>query len=143
MSDELERVNEELGAVDRSLFVDDRELRRRINPKLGWDRFRAAVRDAEKQRSPNGLVFPKINALWGGRYWPAVKLWLDDDAGVTEHELTNIGDDRPESFHASPRKKARPQVHSADRPPLLVREARPDQHDGLSGSVHRLAARRQ
>lgn len=129
-------------SADHALFVDDKELHRRINPELTWDRFRAALRESEGRRSPSGLVFPKVKALWGGRYWPGVVAWLDDDEGVTDHGLASNGDDdKPESFNASPRKKTRSQVHTADGAALLVREAGSDKHHGLSGSVHRLAGR--
>src|SRR5947208_9788524 len=57
---------------DRHLFVDDDELRRRINPKIGRDRFRSVLRALEA-KYPD---FPKIHALFRGRYWPAVKAWL-------------------------------------------------------------------
>lgn len=61
-----------------SLFVDDRELRRRVAPHLGWDNFRAAIRLMELQ----GL--PKIDRLWRGRYWPAVRAWFDQQNGLTQ-----------------------------------------------------------
>ena len=77
-----ERANDRVatqGALEQggafALFVDDDELRRRINPKMGRDRFRAAVRAAEQRG------FPKIHPLWSGRYWPAVQEWLDLDNG--------------------------------------------------------------
>jgi hypothetical protein len=52
------------------LYVDEKELHRRVAPHLGEDRFRAAVRASELRG------FPKVNALWRGRYWPAVKNWV-------------------------------------------------------------------
>jgi hypothetical protein len=42
------------GSRRAALFVDDRELHRRINPALGWEKFRAALREAERDPS-----FPK------------------------------------------------------------------------------------
>jgi hypothetical protein len=72
-----------------ALFVEDRELHRRINPKLGWDRFRAAVRNAELRG------FPKIHKIWGGRYMPAVKAYFDSDAGS---ESAPDAEDGPENF---------------------------------------------
>ncbi|HXA68853.1 MAG TPA: hypothetical protein VNW24_00285, partial [Stellaceae bacterium] len=87
------------GARFVSLFVDDRELRQRINPRLGWDRFRATLRLMEGRRSAGGRDFPKIQQLWGGRYWPAVVAYLDDDNGVSEHDAGSI-EDGPEDFHA-------------------------------------------
>ena len=81
---------------DRHLFVDDEELRRRINPKIGRDRFRSALRALEA-KYPD---FPKIHALFRGRYWPAVKAWLDDENGVRENGQIEPGQDGPESFDA-------------------------------------------
>lgn len=123
-----------------SLFVDDRELRRRINPKLGWDRFRAAVRLFEQRRSPGGRDFPKFNALWGGRYWPAVVAYLDDDNGVSEHDAAST-EDGPETFHATAREKTGVQARPP-RPAVLDRQAGGAQSDGLPRQLHRVASRR-
>jgi hypothetical protein len=80
-----------------ALFVDDDELRRRINPKMGRDRFRAVVRTAEQRG------FPKINPLWRGRYWPAVQEWLDSDNGIGKHDFLSHAEDGPENFNAPAR----------------------------------------
>lgn len=80
-----------------ALFVDDDELRRRINPKMGQDRFRAAVRAAEQRG------FPKIHPSWGGRYWPAVQGWLDSDNGAGKNEFGPNAEDGPEDFNATSR----------------------------------------
>lgn len=69
------KTNPPLAAEADPLFVPDDELRRRINPALGKDRFRAAVRNEESRG------FPKVHKVWGGRYWPAVKAWFDKHAG--------------------------------------------------------------
>jgi hypothetical protein len=124
-----------------ALYVDDRELRRRINPRLGWDRFRAAVRLMEQQPSPSGYVFPRVKPLLGGRYWPAVLAWLDDYNGINEHE-GSATEDGPETFNATPRKKTGIQA-GAPRPTLLDRQAGGAQSDGLPGYVHRAAAQRR
>jgi hypothetical protein len=79
-----------------ALFVDDDELRRRINPKMGRDRFHAAVRAAEQRG------FPKKHPLWSGRYWPAVQEWLDSDNGLAKNGFTSNGEDGPENFNATP-----------------------------------------
>jgi hypothetical protein len=81
----------------RALFVDEDELHRRIAPHMGKDRFRAAVRACEQRR------FPKVSMLWRGRYWPAVKIWLDDENGVGDHGCAGIAQDGPENFDASAR----------------------------------------
>jgi len=103
-------------------FVDDRELHRRINPKIGWDRFRATVREAEDRG------FPRIRTLWGGRYWPAVKAWLDNDNGVRNDGYVGDTQDGPEHFDATEGQEARLQdrPHPAGRhaPALLDRRER-------------------
>jgi len=76
------------------LFVDDDELRRRINPKMGRERFRSAIRALEA-KFPD---FPKIHALWQGRYWPAVKQWLDDESGVGKPARISAVQDGAENF---------------------------------------------
>ncbi len=80
-----------------ALFVDDEELRRRINPKMGRDRFRAAVLAAEQRG------FPKVHLLWRGRYWPAVQEWLNADNGLGMNEFRSNANDGPEHFDAPPR----------------------------------------
>jgi hypothetical protein len=80
-----------------ALFVDDNELRLRINPKMGRDRFRAAVRVAEQRG------FPKIHSLWRGRYWPAVQKWLDSDNGTGKNGFGSNAEDGPEHFDAPAR----------------------------------------
>lgn len=75
-----------------ALFVDDDELRRRINPKMGRDRFRAAVRAAERRG------FPKIHPVWRGRYWPKVQEWLDSDNGAGKNGFASNVEDGPEQF---------------------------------------------
>jgi hypothetical protein len=88
----------EQASEDAALYVNERELHRRINPMLAFDRFRAVVREAELRS------FPKISASWGGRYWPAVKVWLDAENGIgaNDHAVTDA-QDGPETFHASTR----------------------------------------
>lgn len=88
------------------LFVADRELHLLINPKLGWDRFRACIRQAEMHG------FPPIQKLWGGRYWPKVKAWLDNDNRINDHDIIAVAEDGPENFDASPRQNARSQTKS-------------------------------
>ena len=141
---EVPTVTEQAGDADpEALFVSDRELRRRINPRLGWDRFLAAVRLAEKTKSPNGRIFPKIHELWGGRYWPSVVAYLDDTIGVRKDAADNTSTpDEPEDFDATTREKAGLQAQRPQRPQVLVRQTGDAQHDGLSRPVHRIAHRR-
>jgi hypothetical protein len=146
ISEPPEKIGEPTATTGRDadiaggLFVDDRELRRRLNPKLGWDRFRATIRTAEATPSPNGRDFPKTSALWGGRYWPAVVAYLDDVNKVHTDELGSSTDDGPEDFDAAtrttPRLQARP-----PRPALLDRATTGARPDGLPASVRRFAPR--
>lgn len=89
-----------------SLYVSEDELHRRVSPKMGRDRFRAVVREAE------GRGFPRIRALWGGRYWPAVKAWLDNDNGVRNDGYLGDTEDGEERFDAP----TRPTTGLQDRP---------------------------
>ncbi|WP_164633819.1 hypothetical protein [Rhodopseudomonas sp. BR0G17] len=124
---------------DRSgcaLYVDDDELRRRINPKIGRDRFRAIVKRAEL----NG--FPKANPLWGGRYWPSVKAWLDKDNEVTnDAPLIGGAQDGPEYFDAAPRTRPRPQTRPS-QPALLDGKAGGARSHGISGHLRTVASGR-
>jgi hypothetical protein len=103
-------------------FVTDRELHQLIGRNLGWDRFRATVRNAETQG------FPKIHSVWGGRYWPAVAAWLDSHYGLVAHDSPSDVEDGPEHFDATPRQSARAQdrPHAPGRhpPAVLVRPQR-------------------
>jgi hypothetical protein len=121
-----------------ALFVDDRELHRRINPAMKFEAFLASVRAVERE-DPS---FPKVKALWGGRNWRAVVAWFDKHDGVANNELAPSAEDQRETFSAPPRKKARVQ-EGTGRPALLDREPALPGHDGLPGTVHRLAARRE
>jgi hypothetical protein len=84
------------GSTNCALYVNEAELHRRLAPHMGKDRFRAAVRACE----PRG--FPRVNPLWKGRYWPAVKRWLDDENGVSNDGCAGFNQDGPENFDASP-----------------------------------------
>lgn len=130
--------------IASALFVDDEELRQRLNPKLGRDRF-AAILKAIEEKSPD---FPRIHRLWGGRYWPKLKAWLDNDCGVANHELTltDSAEDGPETFDDAPARqdtRAQDRPHAARRHPvdLLDRPSGGARHQGLSGSVHPFAGR--
>lgn len=116
------------------LFVDDEALRARLSPRMGRNRFRAALRAAELRG------FPRIRADWGGRYWPAVKCWLDEDNGVENNGIVAGAEDGREHFDVAPKRKARLQDRSS-RPALLDREPDHPRSDGVSGQVHRLAPR--
>lgn len=91
----------EFVAGEASLFVNDRELHRRLAPHMGRESFRAAIRQCEKKG------FPEENALWRARYWPAVKLWLDRENGIGSNQLTMEAQDGPENFDATTRQHSR------------------------------------
>lgn len=118
------------------LYCNDEELRRRINPRIGMDRFKAALLVAERDPS-----FPRVKALWGGRYWPAVLAWFDKENGVNGNDVTPAVEDGPETFNATPRQKARVQARPAS-PAVLDREPGGPQPNGLPRLVHSAAAGR-
>jgi hypothetical protein len=91
---------------EAALFVKDDELHQRIAPHLGRDRFRAALKECERADP----LFPKIHSLWRGRYWPAVRAWLDHDQGVGSNVYLGATQDGPEDFNAPTRKSPRPKT---------------------------------
>ena len=125
-----------------TLFVHDRELHRLINPKLGWDRFRAAVRNAEH------LGFPRVHSVWGGRYWPGVKAWFHKHAGSGEFAADvedgpeNFGRDEHGSTGQRTRSQAGPRSQGRNNPILLDGAPGRAGPDGLPRLVHPAAARR-
>ena len=88
-------------AGQASLFVNDHELHRRLAPHIGWESFRAAIRQCEKKG------FPEKSALWRARYWPAVKSWLDRENGIVSNQLAMEAQDGPENFDGTTRQHAR------------------------------------
>src|SRR5439155_358278 len=103
------------------LFVDDDELRGRINPKIGRDRFRSALRALEA-KYPD---FPRFHLLFRGRYWPAVKAWLDGQNGVRDNGRITPGHDGPECFDATAQQSSRSEMaaHGQRSPAILGRKA--------------------
>jgi hypothetical protein len=134
MAEHREDANGE--ALDQALYVDDRELHRRVAPHLGKDRFRAAILACERRD------FPRVNALFRGRYWPAVRQWLDRENGVGSNAPgSTAADDGLETFDAVPRKSARPKRRpvspgAGEAVALLVREERGAGHDGFPRRLH-------
>lgn len=127
-------------AVDESAteFISEAEVHRLVAAKVGRDRWRAVLKLAEAEG------FPRIDALFGGRSRSKIKRWLDSYNEVANHEGVQDGQraqDGQENFDAAPKRQARVQARAA-RPALLDREAGEAGSDGISGSVHRLAARR-
>lgn len=64
----------------QGLFLCEAEIARRLSQsERHW---RGIVRELERQ----GL--PKIDTLMGGRYWPAVKAFMDRRCGISpEHDI--------------------------------------------------------
>src|SRR5882762_8585351 len=91
-----ERDADDTGA----LFVDDRELHRRVCPALGWDRFKAVLKVWEREG------FPKINSLTRGRFWPGVVKWLHSHYGADEKLGAEQAEDGPEDFSFGRREDA-------------------------------------
>jgi hypothetical protein len=114
-----------------ALFVTDGELHERIAPHLGRDRFRAALKQCERADP----LFPRIHSLWRGRYWPAVRAWLDRAQEVGSNDFAGSVQDGPENFNApsrqSPRPKARPKPAA-----LLDRPAGRSRPHGFPRQVH-------
>jgi hypothetical protein len=121
-------------APETALFVTDDELHKLIAPHLGRDRFRAALKTCER----GDPLFPRINPLWRGRYWPAVRAWLDRDQEVGSNGSIQDG---PENFDAptrqSTRAKARPSPAA-----LLDRPASGPRPHGFPRQVHPAPSRR-
>lgn len=127
------------GSVDESagVYVGWDELRRRVSPRLGRDRFKALINGKMARAG-----FPRFREEWGGFYWRKVQQWLDSDNEVAADGFADEVQDGPETFDAAPKRQARVQA----RPPrvaVLDRKAGEAGSDGLSGSVHRLAPRQR
>jgi hypothetical protein len=96
----------------RALFVDDRELHRRLfGPSLGWDRFKATLKIWEREGCP------RVNELTRTRFYPAVVEWLHAQygrRGAHENLLAEEAQDGPEDFgsgeNATTRESPRPQT---------------------------------
>jgi hypothetical protein len=97
------------------LFCDDKELHRRVAAHLGEDRWAAVLKEWEK--SPD---FPKFYALLRGRFYPAVRQWLDDHYGAGSNATARVepDEDGQEHFDAPPKKPARVQARAAPAPVL-------------------------
>lgn len=84
-----------------SLYVGWHELRRRVAPQIGHDRFRALIKEKLTRAG-----FPRFRDEWAGFYWPSVQRWLDHDNGLGSGLVIPQAEDGPENFDATPRRKA-------------------------------------
>ncbi|NWG26133.1 MAG: hypothetical protein HXY30_17240 [Pseudorhodoplanes sp.] len=114
------------------LFVEDHRLRELVAPHIGKERWPSVLQEWERDES-----FPRFVKLLRGRFYPAVRAWLDDRYGVAGNERAQT-EDGEEDFDARPGRQARPQDRP-QRPALLDRAAGGARPEGLSGRVHRLA----
>jgi hypothetical protein len=114
MTDAPEKLTDE----SVSLYISDAELHRRVSARMGRDRFRARILEAENRG------FPRIHPFWGGRYWPDVVEWLANQqkANTNGSVADADDDDGPENFDATPQ---RPTRHQAGAPPAAVLDRRP------------------
>jgi hypothetical protein len=119
---------------ERSLFVTDQDLRRLVAPHMGKESFGAAIKTLEAEG------FPPVKPLFRGRFFPAVRAWLEQKYGVSANAVDSTAEDGTENF-APQRQHAGIEARSP-RPPLLDREADRTGPDGLPGTVHPFAAGR-
>jgi hypothetical protein len=116
------------------LFIRDEELRQQMAPHVGKDRFAGAIKALE----PEG--FPKTISLFRGRYFPAVKAWLDEKYGVGSNGHLITAQDGPEQFDAA--KGRRPRLQAKGMQPLLDRPPSSPRPDGLPRRLHPIAGGR-
>ena len=122
------------------LYVGWEELRRRIAPRLGRERFRALIKEKTTRAG-----FPPIREEWGGWYWPKVRQWLDLDNEVAADErhrgFIPTAQDGPENFDAPPRTRPRPETRQA-QPAVLDRKADRARPSRVSGHLRPVAGGR-
>lgn len=121
--------------LEPGLFVTDAQLHNELAPKLGKDAFAAAIKALEREGFP-----PKI-ALFRGRYFPAVKAWLDVKYGVRGNATGITAEDGPENFGATAGQKTGLQDRPA-RAALLDSQPGRARPDGFPRQVHPAPARR-
>jgi hypothetical protein len=124
---------EKTGDESASLYISDAELHRRLCAKLGRDRFRAAIKEAESRG------FPRIHTVWGGRNWQEVLAWVANDEKDKTDGVAATAQDGPEDFDAAPGKKARLQ-NRTPQSSVLVREAGVPRPHGVSRHLHSVAS---
>lgn len=124
--------------IDESaaLYVSWDELRRRLSPTMGRDRFRAFIKTKQERAG-----FPPFQQDWDGFYFPRVREWLDSENGAGANVAVTSAEDGPENFDAAPRSRARPQARST-QPALLDRKPGHAGSDGIPRRLHPIAGGR-
>lgn len=82
------------------LFLNDRQLREIVAPHIGLDRFRSILKALEAKG------FPRANAQFGGRYYPAVRIWLDASNGLGKTVTVGMAEDGEENWDAPKKRRA-------------------------------------
>jgi hypothetical protein len=119
------------------LYRDDETLRAVIAPHLSSAAFPRVIGELER------CGFPRADPLFKGRYAPAVRAWLDAQAG-----LGNTGpqiEDGEETWHAGTQPDAgldRPEEKARARPAVLVRRQPFDEGEGVSRPLDPFTRRR-
>jgi hypothetical protein len=72
-------------------YLDEKALHAQIAPHLSRAAFLRTVNALEN------YGFPKADPLFKGRYWPAVRAWLDAHAGLREPDVV-AAPDGPETW---------------------------------------------
>lgn len=73
-----------------TLMVSDKELLQRLG--IDFAKGRLILRALDDQHQKTG--FPQPSKLWGKRYWPAVKAWLDKTNGLNMERQGGFRDER-------------------------------------------------
>lgn len=88
------------------LYLTDHQLRDIVAPHIGVDRFRSILKALEAKG------FPRQHTLFRGRYYPAVRTWLDASNGLGKTATIGMVEDGEENWDAP--KKRRPGPKMAD-----------------------------
>ena len=120
------------------LYQNDEALRAAIAPHLSRAAFARVIDELER------YGFPKADPLFKARYAPAVRAWLDKQAGLRKieaqvpdgEETWDDGGTQPDARAHRPEEKSRP------RSALLDRRQSVDESEGISGPLDPFTRRR-
>lgn len=92
------------GLDELPLFPSDEEIAHRLfgNDETRIKQFLASLPIEEARHG-----FPKKSVAYGGRYWPAVKAYLDRRMGLRQ-DLPVAAEDGQENWNETPRKRRPP-----------------------------------